>query len=362
MTQELTTSTAETTRRPGKVILLGSGETSATARRVYDRVLGVPARPLRVAVLETPAGFELNSDHVVGRIASFFQERLPHLRPQVTVVPARRRDGPFSTDSAEVVEPLWAADVIVAGPGSPTYAVRHLQNTLCWQSVLARHWQGATLILASAMTIAIGRKALPVYEIYKVGEDPHWKPGLDLFGGYGLDLVFVPHWNNREGGETLDTSHCYIGAPRFELLREQLAETTTVVGIDEYTAMVMDPAAGQAEVRGVGGVTVLQGGESTRFKAGARFPLDRLGPFTLPEAAPWPIPEVVWEAIDRAVRSTATPRPPREVLSLFERRVEARARRDWETADALRSQIEALGWAVEDTPEGSRLRPLDPCT
>ena len=49
-----------------------------------------------------------------------------------------------------------------------------------------------TAIMASAAAIAASAYALPVYEIYKVGEDPHWKPGLDFFSLYGLSLVLVP--------------------------------------------------------------------------------------------------------------------------------------------------------------------------
>ena len=74
------------------------------------------------------------------------------------------------------------------------------------------------MIFASAAAIAVNRHALPVYEIFKVGEDLHWKLGLDLFGQYGLDLTIVTQWNNREGGEELDTSHGFMGRARFERL------------------------------------------------------------------------------------------------------------------------------------------------
>ncbi len=45
-----------------------------------------------------------------------------------------------------------------------------------------------------------------------------------------------------------------------------------------------------------------------------------------------------------------------DAAELARRRDEARAARDWATADALRSQIEALGYVVEDTPQGTALR------
>ena len=98
---------------------------------------------------------------------------------------------------------------------------------------------------------------LPVYEIYKAGHDLSWQPGLDLFGAYGQKLVFVPHWNNAEGGVELDTSCCFMGRGRFEALAAMLPPDVTVVGIDEHTALAVDLADGAAEVMGAGDVTVL---------------------------------------------------------------------------------------------------------
>jgi cysteinyl-tRNA synthetase len=49
--------------------------------------------------------------------------------------------------------------------------------------------------------------------------------------------------------------------------------------------------------------------------------------------------------------------PPHEVERLVAERGEARKRRDFKRADALREEIHRLGWAVEDTPTGPRLAP-----
>ena len=98
------------------------------------------------------------------------------------------------------------------GPGSPSYAVRHLTGTYAWDMIQARHRLGACLTFASSAAIAIGETAVPIYEIYKVGEDPHWIPGLDLLGPFGLRVACVTHWNNTEGGANLDTSRCATSA------------------------------------------------------------------------------------------------------------------------------------------------------
>ncbi|MFM8321923.1 MAG: hypothetical protein ACKOC5_13500, partial [Chloroflexota bacterium] len=257
------------TGRPGPVILFGSGETSPSGRKVFDRVLkGLPAAP-RLALLETPAGFELNSAQVIGRVAEFFQQRLQNYAPQVIRVPARRRGTPFSPDDPQVAAPLLEADLVFLGPGSPSYAVRQLRDSLAWQYVRARHRLGAPLALASAAVVAISAFALPVYEIYKVGEDPHWKPGLDFFGDYGLPLVFVPHWNNNDGGEELDTSRCFMGQERFSMLVDMLPPDITVVGIDEKTALLLDIPAGECHVMGLGGVTLIHTGHGHHPAPGA---------------------------------------------------------------------------------------------
>ena len=49
---------------------------------------------------------------------------------------------------------------------------------------------------------------------------------------------------------------------------------------------------------------------------------------------------------------------PAAAQALALRRDAARAARQWAEADALRTQLEEMGWGVEDTPEGTRLRPL----
>ena len=239
--------------------------------------------PLRVAVLETPAGFELNSDRVAGRVADFLAVRLQNYRPEITVVPVRKRDTPFSPDDPEITAPLLRADLLFMGPGSPTYAVRQLADSLAWHRLIARHRVGATLALASAAVISISALALPVYEIYKAGHDLHWQPGLDLFGAYGLKLVFVPHWNNAEGGSELDTSRCFMGRARFEVLLAMLPPDATVVGIDEHTALAVDLDTGTAEVMGAGDVTVMRRGDPLCFSPGGRFSLAEFGPFGWPE-------------------------------------------------------------------------------
>lgn len=344
----------------GAIALFGSGEISPSARKVYDDVLRRLSPPIRVAVLETPAGFEPNSPQVAERVADFLRHNLQNYRPQVTVVPARKRGTPFSPDDPDIIAPLLRTNAIFLGPGSPTYAARQLRDSLAWHTLVARQRLGTAVVLASAATIAVSAQALPVYEIYKVGEDLHWQPGLDFFGPYGLSLVFIPHWNNTEGGADLDTSRCFMGQVRFANLLALLPPGLTIVGIDEYTALVMDLEAETCQVMGSGGVTVLRNGRERYFTQGQTFPVGELGPFRRPAPLSG-VPLQVWESVLAAqaeAQTAATPEPPVEVLALVEKREAARARRDWSTADALREQIATLGWQVADTPGGPQLNPI----
>ena len=343
---------------PGRIALLGSGETSLAGGRVFESLARVLPTPLQVAVLETPAGFEINSDRVAGRVADFLAVRLQNYRPAVTVVAARQRNTPFSPDDPEITAPLLGADLLFMGPGSPTYAVRQLADSLAWHRLIARHRVGATLAFASAAVISISAFALPVYEIYKAGHDLHWQPGLDLFGAYGLKLVFVPHWNNAEGGAELDTSRCFMGRYRFEVLRAMLPPDVTVVGIDEHTALAIDLADGAAEVMGAGDVTVMRGHEARSFAPGGRFSLAEFGPFAWPQPDAG-LPPAVWaEALAVAEAAAAPSQAPAEVLALVEQREMARSQRAWAEADSLRQQVAALGWLIRDTAAGPRVEAM----
>jgi cyanophycinase-like exopeptidase len=371
--------------RPGPVVLFGSGETSPSGRKVFDLVLKeLPQQP-KLALLETPAGFELNSARVIGRVAQFLEHRLQNYRPQVSVIPARARGTEFSPDDPEIAAPLLQADLIFMGPGSPSYAVRQLRDSTAWHYLLARHRLGAALALASAATIAVSAYALPVYEIYKVGEELHWKPGLDFFGLYGMPLVFIPHWNNQEGGEELDTSRCFMGQPRFARLMQMLPSDLTVLGVDEHTALIMDVPNGVGRVVGRGGVTVIHMGHQhpgagpdlhgtglAQVAAGRHahvhthldgesFPLAACCSFEVPPNGEGLPPEVWRRALEVRARLQAERQAapgqeaPSQVLALVAERQAARAAKNWAAADELRDKIAGLGWTVKDTPQGPEL-------
>ena len=268
---------------PGLITLMGSGETAPGGRVLYETAFERLPRPVKVAIMETPAGFELNSSYVANRVSEFIQHRLQNYSPEVTVIPARRRDSELGTNNPDVLRPILDADCVFMGPGSPSYAVRHLAGSRAWDMIQARHRLGACLAFASSAAIAVGASAVPIYEIYKVGEDPHWIPGLDLMGDFGLKIACITHWNNTEGGANLDTSRCYVGRSRMEALLPRLPGGTTVVGIDEHTALTLDFSGQSCQVVGRGEVTLIRDGEMRVFAPGPDFPMSEIGSVSTPE-------------------------------------------------------------------------------
>jgi hypothetical protein len=246
---------------------------------------------------------------------------------------------------------------------------------------------GTAIALASAATVAISAYALPVYEIYKVGEELHWNNGLDLFGLYDLSLVFVPHWNNNDGGSELDTSRCYMGKPRFLSLLEMLPPDVTVIGIDEKTGLILNPETGICKVIGKGSITIIHAGaqhedtledhnlikaelhmiEATRqghvhnFMSGESFKLERIGSFqrfSASESLSPGVIEMVRNIAEIDANGLPDQNPTEAVMQLMEDREKARVAKNWFEADRLRGEIEKLGWFVSDSQDGPVLRRL----
>jgi hypothetical protein len=338
---------------PGKIAFLGSGETSLAGGRIFESLVRDIEEPLRIALMETPAGFELNSAQVVGRVGEFMTSRLQNYKPIVDVIPARKKNSAFSPDDPEILKPLLYANLIFMGPGSPTYAIRQLKDSLAWDIIRARHRLGATLIFASAATISIGAFALPVYEVYKVGQDIYVTDGLNFFSDFGLQLSFIPHWNNADGGVDLDTSRCFVGMDRFAEWCGMVPEENTTVGLDEHTGIILDFEKGTCEVSGVSSISLVRQCIPEMHPAGSTFSLKELGDIQLPDPLEKNILPQAWEMVCNPPPLEET--APESVIALAERRLQARANKRWDESDRLRAEIAAQGWMVQDSKDGYKL-------
>ena len=252
----------------GVIAIMGSGETTDSMVRVHRFLLDRLALPVHAVFIDTPAGFQMNADDLYGKSREYFEKRLNQPLGRASL--KSKHVPPLEAEKA--YETLRGADYIFVGPGSPTYALKNWVETPLPEIISDRIGNGACFVAASAAALTLGLFTLPVYEIYKVGEDLHWVPGLNLLGNFGLPIVVIPHWNNAEGG-THDTRFCYMGEPRLIRLESMLPPDTAVMGIDEHTACVLDFASGQVSVMGVGEVTLRTRKTQKAFKSGQSLPL-----------------------------------------------------------------------------------------
>lgn len=258
--------------KKGMIVLMGSGELTATMVEVHKELLAGLATSPKAVFLDTPAGFQLNCDQISQKAIGYFRT---HVQQTMTRASYKSSEITSAYEADLAFHTLREADYILIGPGSPTYAVRQLKKTPVPDIIKGCVEKGGCLVAASAAALTVGRFTLPVYEIYKVGQELHWVEGMNILGHFGFNLVVIPHWNNAEGG-THDTRFCFMGEPRFEKLASLLPEDVSVFGLDEHTACLMDLENEEAVIKGIGRVVLRQHGTETIFKKGDSFPLEVL--------------------------------------------------------------------------------------
>jgi hypothetical protein len=267
---------------PRILAIMGSGETAPTMAKVHRALFErLGGGPVPAAVIDTPYGFQENADELSARTVEFFATSVG--RP-VSVAGYRSREvDPVAVATA--VARIREARYVMAGPGSPSYALRTWAGGPIPDALAGKLAGGGILTFASAAALTLGVVTIPVYEIYKVGEEPRWMEGLDLLGpATGLRAAVVPHYDNAEGGSH-DTRFCYMGERRLRVLEGALPDGVFILGVDSHTALILDLEAGTATVSGLGGVTVRAAGRSTRFPVGTETRIETLGQVALVLAA-----------------------------------------------------------------------------
>ena len=258
---------------PRILAIMGSGETAPTMAKVHRALFDrLGPEPVPAVILDTPYGFQENADELSARTVKFFAESVGR---EVDVASYRSREVD-SVTTATAVARIRPARYVMAGPGSPSYALRQWTDGPIPVAMADLLRDGGILTMASAAALTLGVVTIPIYEIYKVGEEPSWLPGLDLLGpATGLRAAVVPHYDNAEGGNH-DTRFCYMGERRLRILEAQLPPDAFILGVDSHTALVLDLDRRAATVSGLGGVTVRVGGRSAVFPAGSEIAIDAL--------------------------------------------------------------------------------------
>jgi cyanophycinase-like exopeptidase len=258
---------------PRLLCIMGSGETTPTMVSVHaDLLTRLGPRPVPAVLLDTPFGFQENASDISEKTVAYFRDRVGF---PITVASFRNRELATPLEYETMLSRVAEARYVFAGPGSPTYALRQWQNTAVPELLNAKLRDGGCVTLASAAAVGVGMFALPVYEVYKVGEDPRWLDGLDLIGITGLRVAVVPHYNNAEGG-THDTRYCYMGERRLRMLEAQLPDDVDILGVDEHTAAIFDLDASTVSIRGRGMLTLRRRGKSQRFENGTTLAISDL--------------------------------------------------------------------------------------
>jgi cysteinyl-tRNA synthetase len=67
-----------------------------------------------------------------------------------------------------------------------------------------------------------------------------------------------------------------------------------------------------------------------------------------------------WEKVESVlgIGAAAEVEVPAELLALLEARQAARKAKDFKRSDAIRDELKAKGWTIEDTPKGPKLKKL----
>jgi cyanophycinase-like exopeptidase len=311
----------------GLIVVIGSGELGASMKTTYRHFLEhVDASS--ITIVDTPYGFQENADDLTARIQQHFRDAFGLKTHVASLRRATRDEKANERFSSTVAE----AEVVFAGPGSPSYAINAWRGTGLTEALINVIDRGGAVVMASAAAVAIGTKSIPVYEIYKVGADPVWIDGIDLLSAYGLKVAIVPHWNNREGGSH-DTSHCFIGSRRFRALQAELPADVSVLGVDEHTSLTLHTANGMMTVLGAGEAHI----NDSDFAGTLAAPsfVDRP---TLPKLEKSPEAQHPWQPI---------------VDLLIELRSQARAKGDFAESDLIRDRLRQVGVELRDSADGT---------
>ena len=257
---------------PRILTIMGSGETAPTMMKTHRALVERLGEAPRAVVLDTPYGFQENAPELATRAQDYFRKSVGLT---IEVAGLQQVQGADDLVLAQGLSRVRDANYLFAGPGSPTYTLRQWANSPVPGEILDKLRHGGIVTFASAAALTLGRYTVPVYEIYKVGEDPYWLDGLDLLAEMNLHVAVIPHYDNAEGGHH-DTRFCYLGERRLRILEEQLPDGVHVLGIDEHTGIVIDLDTEQVTVVGNGTITVRVRGESTVYPTGSELHLDNL--------------------------------------------------------------------------------------
>lgn len=244
--------------RPGAIALVGSGEYLPQMSEI-DRFLlsTLGAAAARVALLPTASGLELGMPERWNNLGA---DHFRALGADVTPVALVGRP---DAEDPHVAEALTGADFYYFSGGNPEYVIETLRGTPAWAAIEAGYRAGAVLAGCSAGAMMLGGYTLSVRSVMR-GQAPRWVPAMGVLPG----IVTMPHFDRMAD---------FAGQEVFRAILASAPAQTTLVGVDEDTALVRAPFDGGApswRVLGRQTVSVFDtDGGRTIYRAGDTVPL-----------------------------------------------------------------------------------------
>lgn len=257
---------------PRILTIMGSGEMTPTMVSTHRLLTSKLSKSERAVLLDTPYGFQENAAELTAKALEYFKKSVNITLESAGLTKIIFAD-PLTVERG--LQKICDANYIFAGPGSPTYALRQWSDTSLAGLLNKKLSEGGMITFASAAALTLGHSTLPIYEIYKAGQDPYLLKGLNILGEIGVHAILIPHYNNTDGGHH-DTRFCYMGEQRLRLLERQMPDEVYVLGIDEHSAFIIDLDSETVTVTGKGCLTVRLRESSIEIPSGQVFSLKRL--------------------------------------------------------------------------------------
>lgn len=218
-----------------RLALVGSGEYLPGMDPVDRDLIAQIDGPVRVACLPTAAGTE-----AAERIAYWNDLGVSHfqgLGVEVQAVPITNR---LEAADESLVAGIRRANFVYLSGGKPGYLFETLRGTPAWQAILDVLAGGGVLAGCSAGAMVMGQQ---------IAWGRRGRTAFNLVPG----TVIIPHFDE-------------IPALMVSGTRALLGGKYTVLGIEGYTALVLDGES--RRVVGRGGVTVWDHAKRRRYQAG----------------------------------------------------------------------------------------------
>jgi cyanophycinase len=200
-----------------------------------------------VVCLPTAAGQE--GDASVNRWLGMGEQHFEALGAEVHPLPIIDRR---SADDPKYQAVIESADLIYFSGGNPTYLFQTMQGSLAW-SAAQKAWERGAVYAGCSAGAMILAKRLPNFRSVGIAS-------IEGFGAVPAEYV-MPHFD-------------HAGPFKFvvNLLRGRMKDGECMLGIDEDTALVGNPA-GEWKVMGAGKVHLITRKGEQIFAAGESVPL-----------------------------------------------------------------------------------------